>query len=346
MSISSPSGERIKSQAAAEIALGQRLTPFTELIIEYAAKDPRICYVGVDTMDVEFQKRFPERAFDVGIAEQNQIGVATGLAKVGMIPVVQAWSPFTPLRNFDQLRTNMARHRANVKIVTTALGLVNCSHGTTHHDLESFALFRVIPNLIILAPMDGEQFEGAFRAAMTIDGPVVIMGPPEIYAPGRDGAEPLPIRKHPALEIGKSELLRPGRDACIFSFGPALRYSWMAAETLAGQGISTGVINMYSLKPLDHEIVRRMAEAVNVIVIVEEQSIVGGLGSAVAEIVAEEGIQVGFKRVGIRDQFVEQLGDWTQTREAANLTAPEITHVVKSLVGIQLGKSTEDKGQS
>ena len=148
-------------RAAAEIALGQRLVPFTELLIEYASRDSRVCYVGVDTMDVEFQKQFPDRAFDVGIAEQNQLGVATGLANAGMIPIVQAWSPFTPLRNFDQLRTSLARHHSNVKIVTTALGLVNCSHGATHHDMESLALFRTVPGLVILAPIDGVQFEQA-----------------------------------------------------------------------------------------------------------------------------------------------------------------------------------------
>src|ERR1035437_9302384 len=174
-------------RAAAEIALGQNLIPLTSLLIEYASRDPRVCYVGVDTMDLEFQKRFPERAFDVGIAEQDQLGVATGLAKVGMIPVVQAWSPFTPLRNFDQLRTSLARHESNVKIVSTAVGLVNCSHGATHHDMESLALFRTVPNLMIFAPRDGQQFEEAFRVAMDHEGPVVLLGPPEIYAPGRDG---------------------------------------------------------------------------------------------------------------------------------------------------------------
>ena len=128
-------------KAAAEVALGQDLVPLTSFMIEYATKDPRACYVGVDTRDLEFQKRFPERSFDVGIAEQDELGVATGLAKAGLIPIVQAWSPFTRLRNFDQLRTSLARHRSNVKIISTAVGLVNCSHGATRHDMESLALF-------------------------------------------------------------------------------------------------------------------------------------------------------------------------------------------------------------
>ncbi len=319
-------------RASAEIALGASLTPFTELLIEYASKDPRVCYVGVDTMDETFQKKFPERAFDVGIAEQDQLGVATGLAKVGLVPVVQAWAPFTPLRNFDQLRTSLARHTANVKIITTALGLVNCSHGTTHHDLESLALYRAVPNLLVFAPMDGPQFEMAFRVAMDHIGPVVIMGPPEIYAPGRDDAGALSITTHPSFEIGKAEWLRSGKDACLFSFGPALRYTWTAAERLSKKGLGVAVVNMCSLKPLDKESVLKAATDIGCIVSVEEQSIIGGLGSAIAEVIAESGVATRFRRMGIRDQFVESLGDWTDTRDGIGLTSTAVVLTVESLL--------------
>ena len=316
-------------RAAAEIALGQALIPLTSLLIEYAKKDPRVCYVGVDTMDLEFQKLFPERAFDVGIAEQDQLAVATGLAKVGMIPIVQAWSPFTPLRNFDQLRTSLARHQSNVKIVSTAVGLVNCSHGATHHDMESLALFRTVPNLIIFAPRDGQQFEEAFRVAMDHQGPVVLLGPPEIYAPGREGVAPFPVTGRGQFQMGKAEWLRQGDAAALISFGPALRYCWAASEILAKEGVSVSLVNMCSLKPFDGDAVLAAMKQVNAVIVVEEQFIYGGLGSAVAEVIAESGRGIRFRRMGIPDQFVERVGDWTETREGIGLGVGDVVRVVK-----------------
>jgi transketolase len=315
-----------------EISLGSAASSFSELLCEHAARDPRICYVGVDTMDQEFQRRFPERAFDVGIAEQNQLGVATGLARMGMIPVVQAWSPFTPLRNFEQLRTYFCRHNSNGKIVSVALGLANCSHGTTHHDLESIALYRVVPNLTILAAMDDAQFRLAFPVAMAHEGPVVLLGPPEIYAPGAEGLEPLGIPVHGDFRIGKAEWLRRGSDAAIISVGAALRYSWQAAELLATEGIKASVINMCSLKPLDAAAVLEAARSHRAIVTVEEQSVIGGLGSACAEVLAENGVGIPFRRMGIPDQFCENLGDWTYTREQVGLTRSNVAQTIRELL--------------
>jgi len=315
-----------------EISLGSAANSFSELLCAAAAADPRICYVGVDTMDAEFQRRFPERAFDVGIAEQNELGIATGLARMGMVPVVQAWSPFTPLRNFEQLRTYFCRHRSNGLLVTTTLGLANCSHGTTHHDLESIALYRTVPNLTVLAAMDDEQFRLAFPIALAHEGPAVLMGPPEIYAPGSDGLEPLAIPPHGPFRIGQAEWLRRGRTAAIISVGAALRYSWQAAETLAARGIDVSVVNMCSLKPLDAEAVLEAARSHRAVVTVEEQSVVGGLGSACAEVLAEAGVAVPFRRIGIPDQFCEDLGDWTYTRERIGLTAADVVRTIQQLV--------------
>lgn len=315
-----------------EISLGSAASSFSELLCEHAARDPRICYVGVDTMDQEFQRRFPARAFDVGIAEQNQLGVATGLARMGMIPVVQAWSPFTPLRNFEQLRTYFCRHNSNGKIVSVALGLANCSHGTTHHDLESIALYRVVPNLTVLAAMDDAQFRLAFPVAMAHEGPVVLLGAPEIYAPGAEGLDPLGIAVHGDFRIGKAEWLRRGSDAAIISVGAALRYSWQAAELLTTEGIKASVINMCSLKPLDASAVLEAARSHRAIVTVEEQSVIGGLGSACAEVLAENGVAIPFRRMGIPDQFCENLGDWTYTREQVGLTRSNVAQTIRELL--------------
>jgi len=323
-----------------EISLGSAANSFSELLCAHAERDPRICYVGVDTMDAAFQRRFPERAFDVGIAEQNELGIATGLARMGMIPVVQAWSPFTPLRNFEQLRTYFCRHGSNGKLITTTLGLANCSHGTTHHDLESIALYRVVPNLTVVAAMDDEQFRLAFPVVMAHEGPIVLMGPPEIYAPGSEGLEPLAIPPHGPFRIGVAEWLRRGRDAAIISVGAALRYAWQAAEDLAADGIDVSVVNMCGLKPLDAAAVLEAARTHHAILTVEEQSVIGGLGSACAEVLAEAGAGVPFRRLGIPDQFCEDLGDWTYTRERIGLTRRDVARAVGELLG-QSGPATD-----
>lgn len=315
-----------------EISVGSAASSFSELLCEHAARDPRICYVGVDTMDQEFQRRFPERAFDVGIAEQDELGVATGLARMGMIPVVQAWSPFTPLRNFEQLRTYFCRHNSNGKLITTTLGLANCSHGTTHHDLESIALYRVVPNLTVIAAMDDAQFRLAFPVAMAHQGPIALMGPPEIYAPGHEGYEPLDIPGHGEFCIGKAEWLRRGKDIAIISVGAALRYSWQAAKELESEGISASVINMCAIKPLDAGAVLEAARSHRAVLTVEEQSVIGGLGSACAEVIAENAVAVPFRRLGIPDQFCEDLGDWTYTRERVGLSKAHVIGAVRSLL--------------
>lgn len=321
------------SRAAREVPVIFGESVFSDLLVELADSDDRVCYVGVDTMDPVMARKYPGRVFDVGICEQDEMTLATGLARVGMIPIVQAWSPFTPMRNYDQLRTSLARHKANVKIVSTALGLANCSHGATHHDMESLALLRMIPNLVVLAPMDDVQFASAMRQAMSHVGPVVILAPPLIYAPGHEGADwPEPVN-HAPLPVGASEWLRQGADANLIAFGPALRYAWKAALRLAEQGLSVGVVNMCALKPLDAGIVLEAADLSPVIVTVEEQSILGGLGSAVAEVLLEAGRCPRFRRMGIPDVFVEDVGDWTDTRESIGLTVEGVMQCVRQLHG-------------
>lgn len=305
---------------------------FSNLLLKYGRSDPRVCYVGVDTIDPIFAAEFPGRTFDVGICEQDEMTFATGLAKTGLIPVVQGWAPFTPMRNYDQLRTSLARHKANVKIVTSASGLVNCSHGATHHDMESLALFRTIPNLVILTAMDDRQFVQAFEAAMGHQGPVVIMGPPMIYAPGDEGMEWPATAPHAHFTVGGSETLQQGDDALIVAFGPALHYAWSAAVELGRQDVSVEVLHPYSLKPVDGSAITSAARRVRAVVAVEEQTIVGGLGSIVAELLAEGGVSVPFRRIGIPDQFVEEVGDWTETRRGIGLGQSNVFEAVLDLL--------------
>lgn len=322
-------GQTARASVERPVIFGE--STFSDLLLELADANDRVCYVGVDTMDPAFAEKYPDRAFDVGICEQDEMTVATGLAKAGMVPIVQAWSPFTPMRNYDQLRTSLARHKANVKIVSTATGLVNCSHGATHHDMESLALFRTIPNLIILAPMDEVQLGQAMRTAMKHVGPVVILAPPLLYAPGEEGDDWPEEIPHGTFEIGKSQWVRRGDDASLIAFGPALRYAWAAAVELEKEGIGVGVLNMTSLKPLDTAAVLEAADRTPVVVTVEEQTVIGGLGSAVAETLLEAGRSPRFRRLGIPDQFVENVGDWTDTRRGIGLAVGDVAACVREL---------------
>ncbi|MDP6475540.1 MAG: 1-deoxy-D-xylulose-5-phosphate synthase, partial [Alphaproteobacteria bacterium] len=268
---------------------------FADALIKEAERDEDIVAItaampsgtGID----KFAEAYPERAFDVGIAEQDELGLATGLAMQGMIPLIQAWAPFTPLRNFDQLRTYLCRHDCNAKIIGWALGLVNNSHGTTHHDLESIALYRVVPNLTVLTAFDDDQFRLAFDAAMSVDGPVVLLGQPEHYAPGADGLEKIALPPQDEFVIGRNQWARRGADFSLVTYGRALGYAWAAADRLEAEGIGAGLINVTSIKPFDEGIIEEAAGAARALLVVEEQSVLGGIGSAVAEIIAERGLE-------------------------------------------------------
>lgn len=303
----------------------------SELMVEYGAQDERVCYVGVDTLDMGFYKVFPERCYDVGIAEQNELAVASGLAAAGMIPVINAVAPFTPLRNFDQLRTVLARHKCNVKIYARALGLQNISHGATHHDYESLALYLTVPNLIVLAPAEEWQVERAFRAAMAVEGPVIILAPSRTYDPGADGHMYLKLEDRP-FAIGKAEWLRRGKDVAIVSFGPALRYCMLAADKLKERGVAAGVVNMCSLKPFDTAAVLEGARSYRAVLAVEEQTIWGGLGAAVGTAIAEAGIGTKFKRLGIPDIYMEEIGDYTEMRAMVGLNAEGVAKAAEQLL--------------
>ncbi|MAE65063.1 MAG: hypothetical protein CMJ18_12405 [Phycisphaeraceae bacterium] len=314
-----------------EIPLGSTTDVFSEKLNEWADRDRRVCYVGVDTMDPALQQKHPDRAFDVGIAEQSELALATGLSMQGMIPVIQAWAPFTPLRNFDQLRTYLCRHDCNAKIIGWALGLVNNSHGTTHHDLESIALYRVVPNLTVLTAFDDDQFRLAFDAAMSVDGPVVLLGQPEHYAPGADGLEKIALPPQDEFVIGRNQWARRGADITLVTYGPALRYAWAAADRLEAEGIGAGLINVTSIKPFDEGIIEEAAGAARALLVVEEQSVLGGIGSAVAEIIAERGLEVRFLRLGIPDCYVEDVGDWTHTRKSAGLSIEDVIRTARTM---------------
>ncbi len=240
-------------------------------------------------------KEFPERCFNFGIAEQNQVGASAGLALSGCIVFSQVFGPFLPLRAADQVHTDIAYNDVNVRLIGTHSG-VTAGGGPTHNDIADLALYRAIPNLTVVVPADANQCCKFIRQSMDFIGPMIIRidraGSSNVYA---DDYE---------LEIGKAIETLEGTDAYIISCGSNLYECLMAAKILKNEnGLSIGVLDMHTIKPLDTKAIIRVAEKTGNIVTVEDHSINGGLGGAVAEVLCEASYKGNFKRIGMPDEF-------------------------------------------
>ncbi len=242
-----------------------------------------------------FAKAYPNRFFDCGIAEGNMIGVAAGLAAAGKAVFASSFAMFAAGRAFEQIRNSVAYPHLNVKIAATHAGITVGEDGATHQCLEDFALMRVLPGMTVISPADAVEAAAALEAVLAAPGPCYL----------RFGRYAVPVIHDPAsyrFEIGKGEVLRDGGDVAIVANGIMVSMALTAAGTLAAEGISARVINIHTLKPLDTELVCAAAAETGAIVTAEEHNIIGGLGSAVAETVAEN-CPVPVVRVGVRDSF-------------------------------------------
>lgn len=243
-----------------------------------------------------FSKKFPDRFFQMGIAEQNEFAVAAGMAMSGKIPFVSTYAVFATMKACEQIRTYIAYPNLNVKIIASHGGLTPGKDGATHQAIEDLGIMRSIPNMTIIAPADAIATESLVYAAVKIKGPVYIRlsraALPVIYEMGNE------------FIIGKALELCQGLDATIIAIGDMVSWAVKVAEELKKDNVSIRVIDMHTLKPLDREIVIKSAKETGALITVEDHNIYGGLGSAVAEVVAEE-IPVPFKRVGIKDIFGE-----------------------------------------
>ena len=246
------------------------------------------------TKSADFKKVFPERFFNVGIAEQNLIGMAAGMANVGLIPFASTFAMFATGRAYEQVRNSVAYPHLNVKIVGSHSGLTVGEDGATHQALEDISLMRGIPGMVVLVPSDATETTEAIKAAAAYVGPVYIRT-------GRMAVEDI----HPDgcnFKIGKGEVLKDGNDVAIIATGICVKMALDAANVLEEEGIKARVINMSTIKPIDEELIIKAAKECGKIVTVEEHSIIGGLGSAVCEVVTSHN-PVIVKRVGIKDQF-------------------------------------------
>lgn len=270
-----------------------------ETLVELGRADPRIVAVTADLADTtklhRFKKEFPGRTINVGIAEQNLMAVAAGLAATGLVPVVCTYATFASLRAAEFVRTDIAYNGRNVKIIGTLAGVAFGQGGPTHHSVEDLALLRAIPGMTVLAPSDGAEMAEALRAAVAMEGPVYLRF-------GR-GTEP-PARPGAPFEIGKAATLRAGNDATVVACGATVHAALGAAERAAAEGIDVRVVSMSTLKPLDEAAVLTAARETRRLVTVEDHNVIGGLGSAVADVVAGAGIACKLCKLGHQDRWL------------------------------------------
>lgn len=274
------------------------------------------------TKTIDFKKRFPERFFDFGVAEQNMIGTAAGLAAAGKIPFCSSFAVFATGRVFDQIRQSIAYTGLNVKICASHAGITVGEDGSSHQSIEDIALMRVLPNMTVFVPADAVEVDRAVRAAVRIQGPVYIrLGRPAV---------PVLHKEDFVFRPGEAVQLRQGTDATIIATGIMVAAALEAAAELANQGIEVRVLDMHTIKPLDGRAIVRAARETGAIVTAEEHSVIGGLGSAVAEVVGESR-PVPLKRVGIRDTFGES-GKPAELLDKYGLTPVHLVEAVKEVV--------------
>lgn len=298
---------------------------FAETLTELAGADPRIVAVVNDSVGSSnlkaFKQRFPERLINVGIAEQNLVGVSAGLAGAGLMPFTCGASCFLTGRALEQVKVDLAYSRHNVKLCGMSSGMAYGELGPTHHSIEDFAWTRAIAGLTVVAPADPIETAQAVRAAAALQGPIFLrlsrMGVPVVHAPDY------------RFEIGKAAALREGTDTTVIATGVTVHRAVEAADLLASQGISAAVLNMATIRPLDRDAVVAAARR-GPIVTVEEHTVVGGLGSAVAEVVVDShpvrmtmlGVPAVFAPTGSPEFLLEHFG----------LTASGIARAVTTLV--------------
>ncbi len=291
---------------------------------ELGAEYPNLVVLDADlaasTKTAVFQKAYPDRHFDCGIAEANMMGVAAGLSLVGKIPFVSSFAMFAAGRAFEQVRNSIGYPHLNVKIGATHAGITVGEDGASHQCNEDIALMRTIPGMVVMCPADDVEARAAVRAAVEYEGPVYI----------RFGRAPVPVindRPDYKFEIGKGTVVREGSDVTIVASGICVDSALGAAEMLAADGINAEVINICTIKPLDEEIIINSAKKTGKVVTVEEHSVIGGLGSAVCDCLSEK-LPTPVKKLGMQDVFGES-GPATALVEKYGLDAKGVYKSVK-----------------
>lgn len=311
----------------AETVLKATRESFGEALCELAKENKDIVVFDADlaaaTKTGVFKKAFPERFFDCGIAEENMMGVAAGMAASGKIPVAASFAMFATGRAFEQIRNSIAYPRLNVKIAGSHAGISTGEDGATHQCIEDIAIMRAIPNMVVLNPADHWEMKEATKAAIAYDGPVYIRL-------GRLAIESFNDPETYSFEWGRGITLHEGTDVTVVATGLVVNESLKAVRELEAEGISVRLINIHTIKPIDRDIIIKAARETGRIITVEEHNVVGGLADAVCEVITDA-CPVRVTRIGVQDEFGYSGPAW-ELLDAFKLTRPHIAQVIRDVV--------------
>ncbi len=303
---------------------------YGEALVELGYSSKRIVALEADlgksTMSNMFGNEFPDRYFKMGIAEANMISTAAGLALTGYIPYASSFAVFASGRPYDQIRSSVAIPRLNVKICGSSAGLSDFGDGKTHQSVDDIALMRVLPNMKVFSPADYYETKKIVKAMAEIDGPC--------YIRLIRNAVPAVTEENAPFELGKTSQVRDGSDAVIYATGYMVYQALEAAKALETEGISTRVVNIHTIKPLDVEGVRTAAKGMKGAVTIEEASVIGGMGSAVCEALAEGPVESRVKvlRMGIADCFGTSAQSYEELLVEYHLMPQDIVQRVREAI--------------
>ncbi len=285
--------------------------------------------LSCSTKSAKFGKEYPERFFNIGISEQDLVGTAAGLAAAGKIPFASSFAVFVTGRTYDQIRVSVAYTKLNVRLVGSHGGLMTGEDGATHQALEDLALMRVLPNMTVIQPADATETEKVVEALLDFKGPV--------YLRTTRSKVPVIFDKDYKFQIGKAVKIKEGKDVAIFATGSMVHEAIEAVDMLKKKGISASVINIHTIKPIDKAAIIAAAKETGAIVSCEDHSIVGGLGSAIAEVLATE-MPCVMEMVGVADTFGES-GSPRDLYEKYGLTAKNIANAAEKAIGRKTSKA-------
>lgn len=300
---------------------------FGQALLKLGAKNPDIVVLSADlatsTRIINFKKQFPTRFFEVGVAEQNLIGIATGLALSGKIPFIASYAVFSPGGNWSQLR-NAVYSKANIKLIGCHAGIVTGPDGASHQGLEDISLTRCLPDITIISPCDALEAAKATQAAAEHQGPVYL----RLHKP----KTPLLTKPNTPFNLGRALIMRPGKDITIIATGPILEQTLKAANQLAKQKTSAEVINLSTIKPLDKQTILKSVKKTKNLITLEDHQIAGGMGSAVVEMLSQN-FPIPTKMLGIQNSF-GQSGKQDELLKHYHLTAAHVIKAAKQLLRI------------
>ncbi len=307
-----------------------------EMVHELARKDKRIFFIGSDlgvgTLQ-KFKEEMPDRFFMEGISEANMIGMAAGFAMDGKIPYVNTIATFLTRRCFEQVVVDLGLHNLNVRLIGNGGGLVYAPLGPTHQAIEDIAIMRTIPHMTVIAPADADEMRRAMLQSVDYPGPM--------YIRVAKGGDPIVTNDTVPFKIGRALAMREGSDALIMTTGITLKNGLEAADQLSDQGLKCALLHVPTIKPLDVETITKYAARVPVIVTIEEHSIIGGLGSAIAEVITEANFSTvkRFKRIGIPDVFAEKYGSQSSLMKGFQISTEHLISTVKELKDLKVNRS-------